>query len=121
MKTLLIVAATCAAAAPALAQSNAMAPMPPSSAAQTPTVVTPTDTRSIVAAEFPTYDKDGNGALDASEFGTWMMALKEKSGAATMSAADKAAWLKQAFATADADKNKGVTEPELIAYLTAGA
>ncbi len=82
---------------------------------------TPSDPKAIIAAEFPTYDKDGSGALDVTEFSSWMVALKEKSGAAPMKASEKTAWLKGAFATADADKNKAVSQTELTTYLTAGA
>ena len=79
------------------------------------------DAASIIATEFPTYDKNGDGALNTEEFDSWMVALKAKSGAPDMKPAAKAAWLKNAFASADKDKNKAVSQAELTAYLTAGA
>lgn len=133
MKTLLIAAGAIALATPAFAQMSggnpsatppASSAMPPSSADPAPATTTATpaaDPKSVIASEFPTYDKDGNGSLSAAEFETWMVALKTKSGGEPMKPADKASWLKGAFATADADKNKAVSETELATYLTAGA
>lgn len=141
MKTLLIAAGALALVAPALAQTGPTAPpgavgggksdaavttpVPPSSADPAPVpdnapAAAPTDPKAVIAAEFPTYDKDGNGTLNMAEFSAWMLALKEKSGAAPMKAAEKAAWLKGAFATADTDKDKSVSQAELTAYLAAG-
>ncbi len=57
--------------------------------------------------------------LAKAEFDTWLTALKEKSGDTSMKPADKSAWLKSAFTTADKDKSKGVTLAELTDYLTA--
>jgi Ca2+-binding EF-hand superfamily protein len=126
-------------ATPALAQTTAPAAMPlsaspatsaPTAAPQdattagTPSAAAPTADSSpaaIIATEFPTYDKDGNGVLSAAEFDGWMVALKAKSGSPEMKPADKKAWLDGAFATADKDKNKAVSQAELTTYLTAGA
>ena len=57
--------------------------------------------------------------MSKSEFDSWMVALKDKQGGAPMKDAEKAAWLKTAFATADKDKNKSVSLQELTDYLTA--
>ncbi len=99
MKTLLIAASALAFASPALAQMGASpATTTPSSTTTAPattdamsttyaddtttstTVTTPMDPKALIASEFPTYDKDGNGMLDKAEFATWMEALKAKSG-----------------------------------------
>ena len=75
----------------------------------------------LIASEFPAYDKDASGALSKVEFDTWLVALKEKSGDATMKTADQTSWLKKAFATADKDKTKDVSLAELTDYLTAAS
>lgn len=133
MRNLLIAASALALATPAFGQTTgtmgstatppASAQMPPSSADTTAaaTATTPADPKAVIASEFPTYDKDGNGSLSSIEFGTWMSALKDKSGGAAMSATEKSDWLKGVFASADTDKNKTVTQVELTTYLTAGA
>ena len=79
----------------------------------------PTDPKVIIATEFPTYDKDANGALSKGEFDAWMVALKDKSGDAAMKPADQSAWLRGAFSAADKDKSKSVSLAELTGYLTA--
>ncbi len=125
MKVLPIISCALALASPAMAQTaKSAATAPVDQAMQSPppgaAAATPNDAKTLIAAEFPTYDKDGNSTLSAPEFDAWMVALKEKSGGPAMAPADKATWLKQAFATADADKDKAVTQAELIAYLTSG-
>jgi hypothetical protein len=135
MKKLIMALGAVALATPALAQSTPAAPP----ARSAPTTASPDSTTAgapatgaqatvaamgpaaIIATEFPTYDKDGNGVLSAVEFDSWMVALKEKSGAPAMKPAEKKAWLDGAFATADKDKNKAVSQVELTTYLTAGA
>ena len=131
MKTLLIAASIAALASPALAQmagptpatppaSSAMPSPAPAQDSAAPAAAEPaSDPKAIIASEFPTYDKDANGALSRVEFDTWLMALKEKSGDTTMKPADKTSWLKTAFTTADKDKSKGVSLAELTDYLTA--
>ena len=133
MKTLLIAASIAALASPALAQMVGPTPAtPPASSAMPAPAPAPTqdsaapsaaepasDPQAIIASEFPTYDKDANGALSRVEFDTWLTALKEKSGDTTMKPADKTSWLKTAFTTADKDKSKGVSLAELTDYLTA--
>ncbi|WP_343890726.1 EF-hand domain-containing protein [Sphingomonas oligophenolica] len=76
----------------------------------------------VVNTEFPSYDKDKNGTLNEVEFGAWMVALKEKSDPTTKpdSPATKA-WVDQAFASADKDKNKVLTKSELTGFLSQGA
>ena len=97
----------------ASAQADAQAPAP-TEAAPAPA----TDAKSVIAAEFPTYDKDADGKLSRAEFDGWMTALRDKSGQ-PLAAAEKDTWLKGAFATADVDKSKSVSIAELTTYLTA--
>lgn len=132
MKVLIFLAGAAALATPSIAQMNApsTATPPPSTApsaappvsdpmaAQTAPAAAPSDPKAIIAAEFPTYDKDGNGTLSRAEFDAWLMALKEKSGQ-PMKPGEQTAWLKTAFATADKDKDKSVSLAELTTYLTA--
>jgi len=82
----------------------------------------PAQIADVVNTEFPTYDKDKNGTLNQSEFGAWMIALKEKSDPSTKpdSPATKA-WVSQAFASADKDKNKTLSKAELTGFLSRGA
>ncbi len=75
----------------------------------------------MVNAEFPSYDKDSDGKLSASEFGAWMVALKSASDPkATADNPDTKTWVGQAFATADKDKNSSITKAELTGFLTQG-
>jgi hypothetical protein len=144
MKFLLIAASVVALTSPAFAQSTgsssakpaasggiatppADTAMPASSAAPAqeasaaPASAPASDPKAIIASEFPTYDKDASGALSRTEFDTWLVALKEKSGDTAMKPADKTSWLKTAFTTADKDKDKGVSLAELTEYLTAAS
>jgi len=138
MKTILIAVSAIALATPSLAQmTTSPAPaagdpamnapttgapqsaMPSDPSAAATASAAPQDPKTIIAAEFPTYDKDTSGALSRTEFDTWMVALRTKSDAAPMKAAEQTSWLKGAFTTADKDKNKTVSLAELTDYLTA--
>lgn len=149
MKTLLIAASALALATPALAQTSGTTSAPATTAGSTANTTTsgapdstmssttaqgsaampmtsapatasaPSDPKQIIATEFPTYDKDGNGALSTGEFDAWMVALKEKSGSPAMKPAEQTTWLKGAFTSADKDKSKSVSLTELTTYLTA--
>jgi hypothetical protein len=115
-------------AAPAPAQpSNAQpAPTPPQPGTATPNTTAtaqPATTQDQVAQavtrDFGTYDKDANGALSQAEFGAWMVTLRKASEPAFQPGTPAAtAWLNQAFAATDADKNKTVTQAELTSFLT---
>jgi hypothetical protein len=73
----------------------------------------------VVGQEFPTYDKDASGALDKTEFSTWLVALRKASDASFQSeSADAKTWLTQAFTQADIDKNATVTQTELTTFLS---
>lgn len=142
MKTLLIAVSAMALSTPALAQMEPAPATPPASttapattapAPATPPAATapapapaapaaaPSDPKTLIASEFPSYDKDGNGTLDKTEFAAWMTALKAKTDTKPTPAAELAKWTDGAFATADKDKSKSLTLAELQTYLTAGA
>ncbi|MHA6724179.1 EF-hand domain-containing protein [Sphingomonas sp. RS2018] len=76
----------------------------------------------VVSTEFPTYDKNADAKLDKAEFGAWMVALKTASDPSTK-AGDPATtkWVSGAFASADTDKSKGVSQAELTKYLSQNA
>jgi hypothetical protein len=149
-----LLAATCAFATPALAQTQAT-PAPsssgeivtspqtgPQSAPQTtapaddtaataataapaeaaqPAAAGATQVAQVVDSEFPTYDADKNGSLDAKEFAGWMVKLKSVSDPATK-ADDPATkqWVAAAFKQADADKSRSLTKTELTGFLSKG-
>jgi hypothetical protein len=76
----------------------------------------------IIEAEFPKYDKDGKGKLNEKQFGDWMVALRSASEpGVTADKPEVKSWVKQAFASADADKSKAVTKAELTKFLTKSA
>lgn len=76
----------------------------------------------IVTTEFPNYDADKSGDLSATEFASWMDALKKASDPSfDGSKPESKAWVDQAFAAADADKSKAVSKDELTQFLTKGA
>jgi len=75
----------------------------------------------LVSKEFPTYDANKDGSLNQGEFGAWMVALKKASDPATTadSPATKS-WIGAAFAQADKDKSKSVSQQELTGFLSQG-
>lgn len=75
----------------------------------------------VVETEFPTYDKNADGALNTSEFGSWMVALRTASDPATKAGSkEMKAWTSSAFAQADIDKSKSVSKAELTGFLAKG-
>jgi len=96
-------------------------PAPATAAAQPAPTAQPASQRiaGIVSSEFASYDKNGDGALDQSEFGTWMVALRLKAEPAfAADSPEGKAWVSAAFAQADADKSASVNAAELTAFLT---
>jgi hypothetical protein len=88
---------------------------------QAPAAAGPAQVAEVVKAEFPNYDKDSSGSLNDKEFASWMGALRKASEPAVDTAsAEVKTWIDGAFASADADKSKSVTEGELTTFLTAG-
>ena len=75
----------------------------------------------IVDSEFPTYDKDGDGKLNRTEFAAWMVALKTASDPSTKADAPATrTWVAGAFAQADKDKSASLTKSELTGFLSPG-
>ena len=71
---------------------------------------------------FPVYDKNGDGALDQTEFASWMTELRTASDPTVKAdSPEMTTWAGQAFATADADKNAALTKGEVTAFLSQGA
>lgn len=74
----------------------------------------------VVEAEFPVYDANKTGDLEQPEFNKWVLALHAASNDPTAKAMDEAAktkWATDAFASADADKNKKVSKAEISKFL----
>lgn len=96
---------------------SAAAPAQDAVAATQPAAAT--QVADVVTKEFPSYDKNGDGNLSAKEFDTWMVALKTASDPSTKATAPATkSWLSQAFAQADTDKNKKVSQTELTGFLS---
>jgi Ca2+-binding EF-hand superfamily protein len=138
MLRLLAAASTLAITAPVFAQDAApmdqAAPQAPSSIGAPPADAPATppaeaapkskaDTvKEVVSAEFPNYDADKSGDLNKAEFGKWVTTLREQTMAAqgqksAMTAPETASWVKNAFAKADTDKSKKVSQAELETFL----
>ena len=106
-----------AAAQPAAAAETIAAPAP---VAAEPTKEV--QVKQVVETNFPTYDIDQSGDLNAKEFGSWLSVLREKSAEAkgasdNMPAEKKQAWLKEAFTKADTDQSKKISKAELETFL----
>jgi hypothetical protein len=116
-----------ATAEPAPATEPAPAPdasTPPASSQPAPSgaSATPTQIAQIVEQEFPTYDGDKNGDLNAAEFGAWMKKLRAATDpSADVESAEVKTWIGQAFASADGDKSGAVNKAELTGFLSRGA
>ena len=97
--------------------ASASEPAPSGAAAATPTQIA-----EIVDKEFPTYDGDKNGDLNAAEFGAWMKKLRAATDpSADVESAEVKTWIGQAFASADGDKSGAVNKTELTGFLSRGA
>jgi EF hand domain-containing protein len=74
-----------------------------------------------IGREFPAFDSDYNGELDAYEFGKWLIPLRElraefDSTELNISDEELIEWSKRAHAFADADANGEVSYKELATY-----
>ena len=88
--------------------------------ATTQTATSEAQIAQVVDSQFDTYDKDANGALSSTEFGSWMTALRSANGAkASPTSKEAKTWLKTAFTQADIDKSKSVSKTELTGFLAA--
>lgn len=108
-----------------VAQEASPAPGQPAAAASAATgpAATPAATQEQVAQavgrDFGSYDKNGDGKLDATEFAAWMGALRKAAEPSFQpGSAEAAAWANQAFASADTDRNASVNRQELTVFLT---
>lgn len=76
----------------------------------------------VVDSQFAGYDKDGSGDLNATEFASWMVALRKASEPNfDGDAAESRTWMTRAFAQADVDKSSSVSKTELTTFLTPSA
>lgn len=72
-----------------------------------------------VDAQFARYDADGDGALDKSEYGSWLAALRTaKEADFKADALESRQWIESSFAAADADRDQKVSREELRSFLT---
>lgn len=114
--------ATTPPAEPAPAPDASTPPASPSEPAPSGAAATPTQIAQIVEQEFPTYDGDKNGDLNAAEFGAWMKKLRAATDpSADVESAEVKTWIGQAFASADGDKSGAVNKAELTGFLSRGA
>ena len=75
----------------------------------------------VVDQGWSTYDKNGDGKLSESEFGAWMVALKQQSDPATKATSPATRkYVATAFAQADKDKSRSVSKGELTSFLGQG-
>jgi hypothetical protein len=117
--------ATPAPAQPAPAQGVAQetpaaapAAQPTQSAAATP-AATQEQVAQAVGRDFGTYDKDGDGKLNTTEFAAWMGTLRKAAEPTFQPGTPEAtSWSAQAFTSADTDKSASVNRQELTVFLT---
>lgn len=109
---------------PATVPAQPLAPASPATATGAGAVTaapatSPAEVASIVANEFPGYDRNRDGALDQAEFGDWMLKLKTIADpASTANAAASKTWVNAAFAQADSDRSRSLTLGELTGFLS---
>lgn len=72
-----------------------------------------------VGRDFGSYDKDGDGKLNQTEFASWMGTLRKAAEPSfEPGSAEATTWANQAFTSADTDKNAAVNKQELTVFLT---
>lgn len=100
--------------------SGTITTAPPAAAAPSaPPAATAVEVASIVAREFPAYDRDRDGSLNQAEFGDWMLKLKTIADPSLRADAPATkTWLNAAFAQADTDKSRLLTLGELTGFLS---
>jgi hypothetical protein len=79
------------------------------------------DPKAVLAQQFPTYDKDGNGTLSQTEFAAWLGEMKTAQNTEKLTPAQISKWANDSFAKADKDKSKSVTVAELQGFLVPAA
>ena len=110
-------------AEPATTPATPTTPAPATAAAQPTPAAQPASQQDqiagIVNSEFAAYDKNGDGALDQTEFASWMVALRVKAQPEFVAdSAEGKAWVTAAFTQADTDKSASVNAVELTSFLT---
>ena len=111
------------AAQPAPATAAEPAPAETAAAQPAPAAAQPASTQDQVAEavgrDFGTYDKDADGALNATEFASWMGTLRKAAEPSFAPESPEAkTWSAQAFTSADADKSASINKDELTTFLT---
>ncbi|CAM3057833.1 hypothetical protein SPAN111604_01570 [Sphingomonas antarctica] len=79
------------------------------------------DPKAVLAQQFPTYDKDGNGTLSQTEFAAWLTEMKTAQNTEKLTPDQISKWANGSFAKADKDKSKSVTVAELQNFLIPAA
>lgn len=79
------------------------------------------DPKAVLAQQFPTYDKDGNGTLSQTEFAAWLVEMKTAQNSEKLTPEQISKWANDSFAKADKDKSKSVTVAELQGFLVPNA
>jgi len=104
-------------AAPAAAQEMEAPPADPPERTEAPSAA---QIGQFVQAEFPTRDRDGDGALNQAEFSAWLGELMARAPGQTQppSPEDQQARAATAFARADTDRNQSVSQDEMAAFLS---
>jgi len=103
---------------PVVAQGN---PVPATPEAAAGPAAGASQVEQIVGREFGAYDKNKDGKLSPAEFDGWMVALKTASDPTTKAdAPETRKWLGAAFAQADVDKSRDLTQEELTGFLSQG-
>lgn len=98
--------------------AGASAAPPPAAEAAQPTP-RPDPAALPVDAQFARYDANGDGALDKSEYGGWLAALRTaKEADFKADALESRQWIESSFAAADADRDQKVSREELRSFLT---
>lgn len=70
-------------------------------------------------AQFARYDANGDGVLDKSEYGVWLIALRAAQEADFKGdTRDVKAWIDGSFTGTDVDRDGKVSREELIRFLT---
>ncbi|RYE03990.1 MAG: hypothetical protein EOP61_02425 [Sphingomonadales bacterium] len=110
---------TAPAAQPAEVAATPAAPPAKAAAAEPAPASSQEQVAQAVGRDFGTYDKDADGALNAAEFGEWMVALRKAAEPSFVpGSAEAKAWQSQAFTAADADKSASINKQELTTFLT---
>ncbi len=94
-------------------------PSQPAAEASAQPAATQDQVAQAVDRDFGTYDKDSNGTLSQTEFGTWIGTLRKASEPSFQPGSpDANTWIGQAFAATDLDRNRSVDKAELTTFLT---